>query len=142
MAVLDFDTNAILRDILRGTWRTTPLLVLEDVQGYGMAVGKEVFRTCMWIGRFVEAWPGPHVLLPRREVKLTLCGSARAKDKNVRQAVVDRLGPLPTKAAPNPAYGPRRPSSHEWSALALALTYAELVREGRAGELETLEVKP
>lgn len=131
--------NRDIIDILRETIRGR--LVIEDIQGYGMVVGRDVFRTCMWIGRFVQAlgFPSyPYVLLPRREVKLALCGSARAKDANVRAAILDRLGPVPTKTRPNPNY-PRRPSTHEWSAIALALTYEDLVREGRQHELETLE---
>jgi hypothetical protein len=118
-------------------------LVLESVESYGMPVGREVFRTVFWSGRFAERWTGARapVLMPRRLVKLTLCGTSRAKDANVRQAVIDVLGEPPTKARPNPAY-PRRPVKDEWSAIALALTYDRLVREGREGEVETLDADP
>lgn len=115
------------------------VLAIESVESYGMPVGREVFRTVLWSGRFVQKWNGQAapVLVPRRAVKLALCGSARAKDSNVRRAVLDLLGEPPTKARPNPRY-PRRPSKDEWSAIAIALTFEQLVREGRAGELETL----
>lgn len=120
-------------------WQQRPLLVVEDLESFGMPVGRAVFRTAMWIGRFVQAWTGSHVLLPRSEVKLTLCGSRRAKDGNVRQALIDQLGALPTKKKPNPRYGQHRPANHEWSALALALAYEQIAREGRAAELQSLQ---
>jgi hypothetical protein len=54
----------------------------------------------------------------RKDVKLHLCNSPRAKDANVRQALLDRLGPQGTKKAPGPTYGVK---SHEWAALAVAV---------------------
>jgi hypothetical protein len=57
-------------------------------------------------------------LVFRRDVKLHLCDSPRAKDGNVRQALLDRLGPQGTKKAPGPTYGVK---SHEWAALAVAV---------------------
>jgi hypothetical protein len=71
-------------------------LVIEEIQSFGMPVGREVFETVFWAGRFAEAWRGGafHTwsLLSRRDVKLTLCGNARAKDPNIRQALIDRYG--------------------------------------------------
>lgn len=68
--------------------------VIEQVGHYGMPVGKDVFDTVYWAGRFAEAWGWESrlVLLPRRAVKLALCGQARAKDSHIRQAVIDRFG--------------------------------------------------
>jgi len=62
------------------------------IASYGMPVGREVFETCLWIGRFIECWCGPYTLVYRREVKSFLCADSRAKDSNVRQAVIDRYG--------------------------------------------------
>lgn len=120
-----------------------PLLVIEDIESFGMPVGREVFRTAQWIGRFIEAREdggegGNHRLLPRSLVKLTMCGTRKARDANVRQAVIDRVGEPPTKARPN-ARLPRRPAADEWNALAIALTFQQLREEGREGELETLD---
>ena len=99
-------------------------VVVEMVASYGMPVGKEVFETCVWIGRFMQVWHDPDAvrLIYRRDVKLHLCGSARAKDGNIRQALIDKLGPQGTKKAPGPTYGVK---SHAWAALALAVTAAE-----------------
>lgn len=98
-------------------------LAIEMVASYGMPVGREVFETVRWIGRFQQAWRDPEAvkLVYRREVKLYLCGSMKAKDANVWQALLDKLGPVGTKKAPGPLYGVK---SHARSALAVAITAA------------------
>ena len=105
------------------------VVVIEKIESYGMAVGREVFDTVHWAGRFTEAArPTPVVQLPRRAVKLAICGDTRAKDANIRQALLDRFGGSAakgTKAAPGPLYGISR---DVWSALAIAVTYAEARR--------------
>ena len=99
-------------------------LAIEMIASYGMAVGAEVFETCVWIGRFKQAWHRPDdvKLIYRKDVKLHLCGTPRAKDPNIRQAILDKLGPAGTKAAPGPCYGVK---SHAWAALAVAITLHE-----------------
>ncbi len=97
------------------------MLAIEMVASYGMAVGREVFETCVWIGRFRQAWRAPDDvrLVYRREVKLHLCDTVRATDANIREALVYRFGPVGTKAKPGPLYGV---SSHAWAALGVAVT--------------------
>jgi hypothetical protein len=107
-------------------------LAIEMIASYGMAVGREVFETCVWIGRFQQAWHDPTQvrLVYRRDVKLHLCASPRAKDPNIRQALLDKFpstggGKTPqigTKGQPGPLYGV---TSHAWAALAVAVTVAE-----------------
>lgn len=102
------------------------VLAIEKIEGMGMAVGKETFETVHWSGRFYQAWPGLRVArITRREVKLMLCGSMRAKDPNVRQALIDELGAPGTKKAPGPTYGV---SSHAWTALAVAFVASRTLR--------------
>lgn len=103
------------------------LLAVEMMEARGMPLGRESLETVLWTGRFVERWRGGARLVYRREVKLHLCGSSRAKDGNVRQALIDRIGPPGVKRAPGPTYGVR---SHAWAALGVALTAAETVPGG------------
>jgi len=102
-------------------------VAIEMIASYGMAVGKEVFETCLWIGRFMQvAGPERVRLVYRKDVKLHLCGSPRAKDPNVRQALIDRWGgkaeAIGTVKAPGPLYGVK---SHAWAALGVAVTALE-----------------
>lgn len=109
-------------------------VAIEMVASYGMAVGREVFDTCVWIGRFEECIGDIDTeLVFRRDVKLHLCGQTRAKDSNIRQALVDRFAPgapnhgKGTKAAPGWFHGF---SADVWQAYALAVTVADRL-EGR-----------
>lgn len=101
-------------------------LVIEEIASYGMPVGREVFQTVRWAGRFEQASEFPVAYLPRREVKLHLCGSSRAKDSNIRQALIDRFGAQGTKKQPGLTYGLRKDL---WAAFALAVTFWDLQRQ-------------
>ena len=106
---------------------TADELVIEMVASYGMAVGAEIFDTCVWIGRFIERWHGPYRLIYRPDIKLHLTQTRRAKDANIRQALIDRYGPgkavaIGLKATPGPLYGL---TGDCWSALAVAVTAAD-----------------
>ena len=105
-------------------------LAIEMIASYGMPVGREVFETCVWIGRFSQAWhePGAALLVYRKDVKLHLCHNPRAKDPNIRQALLDKVGPQGTKKDPGPTYGVK---SHAWAALAVGVTVAETVLRWR-----------
>ena len=104
-------------------WRKTDTLAIEMIASYGMPVGAEVFATCRWVGRFQQAWHDPEAvrLVYRKDVKMHLCGSPRAKDANIRQRLIDILGPQGTKKSPGPTYGVK---SHAWAALGVAVTAA------------------
>ncbi len=106
-------------------------LAIEMIASYGMAVGREVFETCVWIGRFAEAWGGDDaILIPRLDIKVHLCKSARAKDANVRQALIDRFGTPGTKARPGVLHGI---STHCWAALAVAVCAFDRLKCGYTG---------
>ena len=121
--------NPELLDLLtdaRDFMSMRPLVAIEMVASYGMPVGREVFETCVWIGKFAHAVESAHRITPafvyRRDVKLHLCGQARAKDANVRQALIDRFGGKGTKASPGHFYGF---SGDAWQAAAVAVTHQD-----------------
>lgn len=91
---------------------------IEIIASYGLPVGKEVFDTCIWIGRFVQMAIDRHSIVPqrvyRKDVKMHLCGNTRAKDANIRQALIDLLGKDKTKGV----------SKDMWAALGVAVTVA------------------
>jgi len=104
--------------------------------GTGMPAGKDVFDTCVWIGRFIEQFVADSEVvetLPRATVKMHLCNSPRAKDSNVTQALVDRFASQQpnhgkgTKKEPGWFYGF---SADMWAAYALGVTYIDMKRSG------------
>ena len=99
------------------------VLVIEMLACYGMPVGKSVFETALWIGRFIQAWDRPYNLLYRREVKMHLCGSVKAKDSNIRQALIDKFGSPGTKKNQGKTYGI---AADVWAALGVAVTFVEV----------------
>jgi len=101
-------------------WQEDHVFV-EMIASYGMAVGASVFETCVFIGRCLQvanAAGGGVTRVFRKDIKLHLCNSPRAKDANVRQALLDRIGVQGTKKNQGPTYGIK---SHEWAALAVAV---------------------
>lgn len=67
-------------------------LNIEWIRSYGMAVGDEVFATCMAVGRMYEAArPSIPSLVPRMDVKMHICHDARAKDGNIIAALKSRF---------------------------------------------------
>lgn len=130
------DNATLLENILSTTpdrkFHDPVHMAIEMVASYGMSVGKEVFETVYWIGRFVQArCPQATTRVYRREVKMHLCGCNNAKDANVRQALIDRFGPgkakaVGTKKAPGPLYGI---SKDAWSALAIAVTFSDRLKK-------------
>lgn len=76
--------------LLLDTTTVEDSVVIEDVSHMGMAVGKDVFETVRWSGRFDPDCTA--TFIDRRDVKLTLCGNSRAKDPHIRQAIIDYYG--------------------------------------------------
>lgn len=95
-------------------------VVIEMIQSFGMPAGASLFQTCVTVGRIEEACFAhvPCHLVYRRDIKLHFCNSVRAKDANIRQALIDRFGEPGTRHNPGTLYGVKK---DEWSALAVAI---------------------
>lgn len=131
--LLEFDKLSN-EDMLRRFWHITAGVdhaAIEMVACYGMPVGKEVFDTALWVGRYMQllqSVPCPCDLVYRKDVKLHLCQSTRGvNDAVIRQALIDRFGPgkskaIGTKKAPGPLYGVK---ADVWAALAVGVTWMD-----------------
>ena len=111
--------NSELQSDLCVMWRPD-IIAIEMIASYGMAVGQEVFDTCRWVGQFesaAERSGRPVVLVYRKDIKMHLCHSMRAKDANIRQALIDKYGKPGTKKNPGQTYGI---AGDGWAALAVA----------------------
>ena len=107
-------------------------IVMEDIASYGMAVGREVFDTCKWIGRILDRFElqGKDVaLIFRMDEKKTICHNPRANDATIRQALIDRFA----YGVPNKGKGSKKDPgwfygfhADVWSAYAVAVTYADM----------------
>ena len=127
------ENKALKKDVsVLGKDNEAPLLAIEMIACYGMPVGKETFETCLWIGRFEEAFDPTKESLRcyRKNIKLHLCGTTKAGDPNVRQVLIDRLGRPGTKKNQGTTYGITK---HMWSALAVAVYAADQVKATGVG---------
>lgn len=125
-----YKNEEVITAIKESGWWSKPyepdVLVVEYIRSSrGMPVGEDTFSTVFWSGRLCQMADRhgiPWELLSRDIIKMHICGSMRAKDSNVRAALIDKLGPQGRKKAPGPTYGI---SGHTWQALAVAVTWAE-----------------
>jgi len=101
------------------------VLVIERVASFGMPVGAEIFSTCIESGRFYQEWTRRKLRaewMTRVEVKLAITGQPRAKDGNIRQALIDRFGGPQAVKKGGPLY---KVAGDSWSALAVACAWAD-----------------
>lgn len=121
------ENNDLLRQI--SLFKNVECIVVEKVASYGMAVGQTVFDTCEWYGRFIQKYCDTHTnfsinYVYRRDVKVNLCNSVKAKDSNIRQALIDRFGQVGTKNNPGWFYNFK---ADIWSAYAVGITYLDRI---------------
>lgn len=127
--------DELLRQLRNGVSSEVTAAAIEWTAPRGMPASAELFETLWWAGRFAEAieshrFPVAVHRVKRLDIKRHLCGTTAANDANVRAALIDRFGgvggkaaAIGRKAAPGPLYGI---SADVWSALAVAVTFAEV----------------
>ncbi len=83
------------------SWQDADIMAIEMPACYGMAVGKSVFETCRWVGIFQQAFglSKTHLVYCKTRsdegvdsILMHLCHNTRAKDPNVRRAIIDLYG--------------------------------------------------
>jgi hypothetical protein len=126
------DNSELLKLVRKINNLNSPIdeIIIEKIASYGMPVGEEVFSTCIFIGRLIEASIVPVALITRQEIKLHLCKSPKANDATIKQALKDRFGDKGTKKKPGQLYGIK---DDMWSALAVAVAYSEIEEEKGRG---------
>ncbi len=127
---MGIDPNAVVLKLLQGLKHPNGYqIAIEMVECYGMEVGRPIFETVYWIGRFTQASRWPVTRIGRRAIKLHVCEDTRAAKKEIRQGLLSsysgRFGieesrdVIGRKKAPGPLYGV---ATHLWDALAVAET--------------------
>lgn len=104
---------------------------IEMISSYGARVGKEVFETCVWIGRFHEVITRSGSTLEyiyRKDIKKNICGTSKSKDADVRSALIRRFAKHDlkngkgTKDNKDTFYGVK---ADVWSAIAVLTHYLD-----------------
>lgn len=117
-------------------------LVYEEFQSYGMPIGESTIKSITWNGRYIQSAKdrGKETKpIYRKDEKITLCGSMKAKDANIRQVLIDRYATFDfkngkgTKANQDTFYGV---SKDVWQAIAVGVTFFDKEKETDLGEGE------
>ena len=122
------NNNQLIRFILPVIFETHVVEVvgIEMFAGYGRSVGRSTFDACRWVGRFEELCLTsnlPVTLVYRKmDVCPWICRTVKAKDKDIRAALIKMYGIPGTKKKPGALYGM---ANDMWSALAIAVTTVE-----------------
>lgn len=107
-------------------------IAIEWIESFSTA-NNTLYETCLIIGRFYEIAKQlgiPVYLITRRTVKSVVAGTNKAKDADIRRILIEDFGDIADmKGRQKGAL--KGVSSHAWSALAIAVTYIQLLKEER-----------
>lgn len=129
------DNEELITMVCNGDFNKCKYIAIEMIASYGMAVGQTVFETCVFIGKlmgYLECNTLDYEDLRyiyRKEEKMCICGSMKAKDGNIRCALIDRFATHDfkngkgTKKDPDTFYGFK---ADMWQAMAVAVTYHDM----------------
>ena len=107
----------------------------EQFKSYGMAIGDSTIESIQWNGRFIQLIADRGILyfpIMRVEEKYAICGSSKAKDSNIRQALIDRFAKFDfkngkgTKKNPDWFYGFK---ADVWTSYCVAVTFLDKNKE-------------
>lgn len=104
-------------------------MVYEEFQSYGMPIGQTTITSITWNGRYIQSALDrnkPVFRVYRKDEKINLCGTMKAKDSNIRQALIDRFGEVGVKSHPGFFYGFKKDI---WAAFAVGVTYLDKKKE-------------
>jgi hypothetical protein len=127
------DNEDLLECIQSEDFDTNSYVAIEMIASYGMPVGAEVFETCIWIGRFIQAlkchYNKEPKLIFRKDEKINICKSPKANDATIKQALIDRFA----KGQKNYGKGSKKEpgwfygfSKDIWSAYAVGVTFYDM----------------
>lgn len=105
------------------------ILIYEEFQSYGMPIGISTITSITWNGRYIQSALDRNKIVDyiyRKEEKMNICGSMKAKDSNIRQALIDRFGEVGTKKAKGFFYGFKKDI---WAAYAVGITWLDKQKE-------------
>ena len=106
-------------------------MVYEAFASYGMAIGQSTIKSIEWNGRFIQCAINRDIpVFPvfRKEEKINICGSMKAKDTNIRQALIDRFAFFDFKNGKGTKLNQDffdGFSKDAWSAFAIGTTYID-----------------
>jgi hypothetical protein len=116
-----------LQAMRNGTGKSVNHVVIEDVAFYGKVLNKSTFDTLKLIGRIQEIFPDKHSLVYFPDIAYHFCNSRRGVNTaQINKVLISRFGEKGTKKNPGILYGIKE---HEWSALAVAVYYADKIKE-------------
>ena len=124
-----YGENNDIRSATHEWYEPGDMLAIEMIACYGQRVGREVFETCVWIGRFIEASWAENVRLCYRKDILKHFGAQN--DSEIMHTLIAMYGisrkeALGTKKKPGRLHGMH---DHLWQALAVGLYAMEMLQK-------------